>query len=197
MAKEKAYIPALNFHWLTPLYDPVARWLTPEARFKRQMIERAGIGAGSRVLDVGCGTGTLAVLIKQSCPDAAVFGLDADPDVLDIAYGKAARAGVSLDLQLGFADNLPYADGSFDRVFSSMMLHHFTMDEKRLVLADISRVLRPDGELHVADFGHDNKMMPDLFFEAGLEKNGEYAVYWTLFGRLLLWQTRHRAQART
>lgn len=60
MAKEKAYIPALNFHWLTPFYDPVARWLTPETRFKRRMIEQAGISPGSRVLDVGCGTGTLA-----------------------------------------------------------------------------------------------------------------------------------------
>lgn len=197
MAKESRYIPALNFHWLTPLYDPVARWLTPETRFKRQMIERAGIGAGSRVLDVGCGTGTLAVLIKQSYPEAAVFGLDADPDVLDIAHGKAARAGVTLDLQLGFADNLPYAGNSFDRVFSSMMLHHFKTDEKRRVLAEISRVLRSDGELHVADFGHDNKLMSELFKEAGFEKNGEYAGYWTLFGRLLLWQTRHRTQART
>jgi len=189
MAKEKAYIPALNFHRLTPFYDLVARWLTPEAKFKRRLVEQAGIRPGNRVLDVGCGTGTLAVLIKQAHAEAVVFGLDADPDVLDIASGKAARAGTEIEFQLGFADRMPYADSSFDRVFSSMMLHHFKAGEKRRVLAEISRVLRPDGELHVADFGRDNKLMPEMFLEAGLEKTGDYAGYFTLFGKLSLWQT--------
>ncbi len=60
------YIPAIRFNWLTPLYDPVMLLLMPEAAFKRCLVEKMNIGKGHRVLDIGCGTVTLTILIKKT-----------------------------------------------------------------------------------------------------------------------------------
>lgn len=147
------YIPALGHDRLTPLYDPLLRWVMREERFKRRLIEQAGIRGGHRVLDLGCGTGTLTVMVKQAHPGAEVVGLDGDAKVLEIARSKADMAGVELTLDQGMAYQLPYAGGSFDRVLSSLVLHHLTAADKKRTLADVFRVLRGGGEFHVVDFG--------------------------------------------
>ena len=188
MKANEKYVPALNFDWLTPLYDPVVKWLMPESKFKGRLVNQARIQPGQRVLDVGCGTATLTLLVKQTHPGAEVFGLDGDAKILGIARRKAAKANVEIGLQEGLAFRLPYADGSFDRVLSSMMLHHLTEENKRLTLAEASRVLRPGGGLHVADFRKSNESLPALIQEAGFAQVGEHAEYRTLFGTLLLWQ---------
>jgi ubiquinone/menaquinone biosynthesis C-methylase UbiE len=81
----KRYIPALSFSWLTPLYDPLLKWGMREETFKRNLIEQAGIQNGHQALDLGCGTGTLTIMLKQAVPGALVTGLDGDPEVLSIA----------------------------------------------------------------------------------------------------------------
>src|SRR5437763_5402641 len=90
---EAKYVPAAGFRWLTRFYDPFVAFTMREREFRQAFIERARIGANSTVLDVGCGTGTLAVMIKTSVPSATVVGLDGDPEVLEIAREKAAKAG--------------------------------------------------------------------------------------------------------
>ena len=89
----------------------------PEAEFKGRLVRRARISAGHRVLDVGGGTATLTVLVKQAHPGAEVSGLDGDAKILDIARRKAAKAGVALTLVEGMAFRLPYADESFTGCF--------------------------------------------------------------------------------
>lgn len=111
---EARYLPALRFPALTGIYDPVIRLTTRESLFKRRLLEQASPGPGQRVLDLGCGTGTLALLVKQQQPAAEVVGLDADPEMLDQARSKAERAGVELGLDEGLSTELPYPDGSFD-----------------------------------------------------------------------------------
>lgn len=150
---EKRYIPALRFHWLTPLYDPVLRWGMREARFKRSLVEQMALRPGMRVLDLGCGTGTLTIMIKQLHPDVEITGIDGDPEVLAIAREKATEAGISVQWDSGLAYDLPYADGSFDRVVSSLVIHHLTMPDKQRTFIEVLRVLRPGGELHILDFG--------------------------------------------
>lgn len=147
------YIPALGRAWLTSLYDPVVRWTTRERTFKTQLVTQADIRAGDRVLDLGCGTATLAILIKSRCPGATVVGLDGDPQVLRIAAEKVRAAGVEVDLEHALVDRLPHADGSFDRVVSSLVFHHLSSDMKRRALTEALRVLRPGGQLHIADWG--------------------------------------------
>jgi ubiquinone/menaquinone biosynthesis C-methylase UbiE len=105
------------------------------------------------VLDLGCGTGGLALLIKRLHPHVEVVGLDPDPQALARARRKAARAGVTLQLEQGFGDALPYPDASFDRVLSAFVLHHVPVEEKEPTLREVRRVLTPEGALHLLDFG--------------------------------------------
>ena len=148
-----AYVPAAAFKVLTPLYDPIVQVASRERAFKEALLERAGIEPGMRVLDVGCGTGTLAIWAKRECPDAVIDGLDGDPEILERARRKAAGAGVEIELTEGFSTELPWPDASFDRVLSSLLFHHLVRADKARTLTEINRVLRPGGELHVADLG--------------------------------------------
>ena len=148
---ERSFIPAFGKRWLLPLYDPFL-WLFRADATKRPLIEQAQIESGFRVLDIGCGTGTMAVLIKQLHPAADVVGIDPDPDALVVCQRKANRAGFTIEFDRGFADQMRYADASFDRVFSSFMFHHLTADEKSATLSEIRRALKPGGSLHLLDF---------------------------------------------
>lgn len=147
------FLPALRFRWLTPFYDPLLRWVMREETFKRRLIAQANLDAGVRVLDLGCGTGTLTLRAKQAYPDADLVGIDPDPEVLARARSKAARAGVAITWDEGLATNLPYPDRSFDRVLSSLVLHHLKRPDRQAAFGEVWRVLRPRGEFHIVDFG--------------------------------------------
>ncbi len=151
---DRSYVPALGFDWLTRFYDPLLALTLREKTLKGRLIDQAEIAAGHDVLDVGCGTGTLAILAKTRQPRARVVGLDGDPGVLEIAREKIAQAGVDVELREGLADSAPtFQPASFDRILTSLLLHHLTTEQKRDALAAMYRWLRPAGELHVLDFG--------------------------------------------
>jgi SAM-dependent methyltransferase len=104
------------------------------------------------VLDVGCGTGSLAIAIARLHPAADVVGIDPDPKALARARRKAARAGVSIQFDGGFADGLPYPDAAFDHLLSSFMFHHLEGNEKAGMFHEARRVLKPGGFLYLLDF---------------------------------------------
>ncbi|MEK6786372.1 MAG: methyltransferase domain-containing protein [Nitrospirota bacterium] len=202
------YIPALRFGWLTRLYDPVIRWTMREDLFKPRLVEQVGMQPGHRVLDLGCGTATLTILLKRRQPQSMVIGLDGDAVVLARAREKVAEAGVDISFDEGMAYRLPYPDRSFDRVVASLLLHHLTSDNKRRALCETFRVLKPGGELHIADFGrphtflmacvslivrwleetyeHVKGLMPGLIRDAGFTHTEETGCYTTAFGTLVL-----------
>lgn len=158
------YVPALRYRWLTHLYDPVVRTLTREETFKHALVEQAHIAAGQKILDLGCGTGTLALMVKRRHPTAEVFGIDGDPMILELARKKTNSAGVDVHFDLGLATSLPYSDASFDRVLSSLLFHHLLRDDKLTALREVHRVLKPGAELHIADWGKPrNRIMRALF----------------------------------
>jgi ubiquinone/menaquinone biosynthesis C-methylase UbiE len=147
----RTYLPAAGHDWLLPLYDPIVKLLGGDAS-RKALLDQATLHPDHRVLEVGCGTGTLVVQIKKLHPHVEVIGLDPDPRALTRAKRKAARASVSIQFDTGFAGDLPYPDASFHRVFSSFMFHHLPADEKGKMLGGVRRVLRPGGELHMLDF---------------------------------------------
>ncbi len=202
---QRRYIPAAGYDWLLPLYDPFQRWLVGEGA-KRALVADASIGPDQRVLDIGCGTGTLTILAQQLYPQAEVVGLDPDPKALAIAKQKCAKAGIAVQFDRGFADELPYPPASFDRVLSSFMFHHLTRDEKLGTLRDVSRVLRPGGSLHLLDFGRPRSRyssvlarllhrgqhhrdnieghIPEVMSESGFAESAEVAHRSTVFGTI-------------
>lgn len=173
--EESPYIPALNKSWLTPLYDPLLKWGMKEEKFKRYLVENTGLKPGQQVLDLGCGTGTLTILLKQFQPAAEITGLDGDPHILEIARQKSKTAGVNILWQLGLAYDLPYPTASFDRVISCLMIHHLTAANKVKAFKEVRRVLKPGGEFHILDFGRSQDLLMRLIsiFMARMEEAGD------------------------
>jgi len=102
-ASSNSYVPALGYRWLTRFYDPVVRVTTREATVKEALLRQASIQDGHRILDLGCGTGSLAVLVKRAHPGAGVFGSDADAEALKLARTKLEETGVEVQLDQGLA----------------------------------------------------------------------------------------------
>jgi len=147
------FLPAAGRDLFLPLYDPFT-WLAGVDGLRRLLLEQAALRPAIRVLDVGCGTGTLPILTKRLHPTITVIGVDPDPKALARAERKARAADVSVHFERGFADSLAYPDASFDRVFSSLMFHHLGKNEKERSLREIRRVLRPGGRLEFLDIAN-------------------------------------------
>ncbi|HST61241.1 MAG TPA: class I SAM-dependent methyltransferase [Longimicrobium sp.] len=149
---KRAYVPAAGKHWRLPFYDLMAKALGADSA-RAVLAEQAAVRPGERALEIGCGTGSLLLLLKRAQPGAEVIGLDPDPAALAIARRKAGRAGVTLRLDEGFADVMPYGDGSIDLALSSLMFHHLSTGVKAGTLAEVRRVLKPGGRFLMLDFG--------------------------------------------
>lgn len=144
------YLPPLRFRVLTAWYDAVVAVTTRSAVWTARMAQHASPDAGHLVLDLGCGTGTLLASLAQR-HGSLLFGLDADERALGVARSKLAGAQVSL--ARGRAERLPFEDGRFDMVLSSLFFHHLRSDAKLQALREAWRVLRPGGRVLIADWG--------------------------------------------
>jgi SAM-dependent methyltransferase len=135
------------------LFDVVSRGKLREIR--RRALDLADLRGGEAVLDVGCGTGTLALeAYERVGATGRVAGVDPAPRQIARARSKAARRGASVDFQVGAVERLAFPDRSFDAVLSTWMMHHLPDDLKRRGLAEIARVLGPDGRLVIVDAEH-------------------------------------------
>ncbi len=213
--KNEQYIPALSYDWLTPFYDTVVRLTTREKVFKRALVEQVKVKGNHRVLDIACGTATLTILLKQDQPLAEVVGIDGDNRILTIAKTKADIVGVEIQFDEGMSFDLPYPDEFFDRVTSSLFFHHLSRENKVKTLGEVIRVLKPNGEFHMADWGlpanmvmkassrliqlldgfettadNFNGFLPKMMEDAGFEEIKETNHYNTVFGTIRLHRSR-------
>ncbi len=135
-------------------YDAVS-WLMSFGKapaIRKKTVALAQPAAGEKVLDVGCGTGTLAIALRAKVgPGGEVVGIDAAPEMIAVARNKAAKQGADIDFRVGLIEEIPFPDDSFDLVLSSFMLHHLPENLKRKGLAEIRRVLKPGGRFLVVD----------------------------------------------
>ena len=203
--------PALGYRILTPLYDFFIRLLMPEREMRGVLAERIAPRDGARVLDLGCGTGTFAIMLARANPGIEVIGIDPDPDVVRMAERKGAHSVVGLVFKIAGAEALPFAQGAFDVVASTLVFHHLPPAVKRSALREALRVLRPGGRVLILDFGRPDGptqavlgyaaafldglattaeniagKIPDLMSEAGFAEIRETYVRRTLFGTLHL-----------
>ncbi len=183
-ARPADYLPAVRFDALTPLFDVFVRATTRERTFKEKLLDQARLEDADDVLDIGSGTGTLAIWAKQRHPELDVRGLDGDPAIIGQARRKAARAGVEVTFDEGLSYELPYEDASFDRVLSSLFFHHLVLRDKERTIAEVARVLRPGGELHVGDWGQPRSLPSKVAAVAIRKFDGDEPTRDNLAGRL-------------
>lgn len=158
------YIPALGYSGLTPLYDVAVRLATRERTWRNRLLEQLRPQDAGAILDVGCGTGTFAILCKREAPRARVVGLDPDRKVLAIAAEKARRAGVEVEWVQGYARDAARYDGGFDKAVSSLLFHQVRCEEKGIGIEAMFKAVRPGGEVHIADYCRQpSRLMRSLF----------------------------------
>ena len=181
MNKNHQYIPALRFHFLTPLYDTTLKYIMRERHYKEALCKIIPAHA-EKILDVGCGTGTLTAMMKQTHSSSEVHGIDIDDDVLNIARRKFGSNSQNILLHQGTILQLPFEKNSFDAVCSCLVLHHLNIQDKQQAIEEIFRVLKPGGTLALADFStpHTIPMMMVTLATQYLEE-----TYDNFHGRLL------------
>ncbi len=144
------YLPAAGRDFLLPGYDLLARLLGFGPIYDA-LVAQADLDCADAILEIGGGTGNLTVRAHRVAPAARLTATDPDPKALERARRKVGSAGVQL--QVAYAQRLPFADNTFDRVLSSMMLHHLEDDAKTAALGEAFRVLQPGGRFHIVDVG--------------------------------------------
>jgi ubiquinone/menaquinone biosynthesis C-methylase UbiE len=161
-------------HW-AKYYDLVVQviGLGQAGRLRRKTIDLANIRPGDSILDVGCGTGDLTLLARERTGSAGkVNGIDASPEMIEVAQRKAARKRSNVDFRVGLIEQLAFADGTFDVALSSLMIHHLPDDLQRRGLQELRRVVKPGGRLVIVDFKQDGSLneLAALVKAAGFEQ---------------------------
>lgn len=152
--------------WAT-FYDTFTTILTlgHAGRLRTMTVDLAQLKPGESVLDVGCGTGGVTLPAKQHVGNnGQVAGIDPAPEMIAVARKKATRAGLEIDFRIGVIESLPYPDASFDVVTSSLMMHHLPYEVQVKGLAEIRRVLKPGGQIFIADMLRLSKSLHDRLF---------------------------------
>lgn len=164
MNAQNSYIPALKYNWLTQFYDRLISNFLREKTFKLKLIESIKPCNPKHILDIGCGTATLSLMMESAFPEACVTGLDGDEKILVIAKQKITRAQSHVRLIQAMSYTIPVSSSLFDMVTSSLMLHHLTAEGKTKTLREVYRVLQPNGTIVIADWGRPSNFLMRLVF---------------------------------
>ena len=158
MSQSNDFTPAAGRFLPTSAYDRLLAVLTREARWRSELLESLAPRNGERILDVGCGTGSFAILVKQAAPYAEVVGIDPDEHARCIANAKAAAAGIEIEWMSGFARDAANF-GQFDKVVSSLVFHQVPVAEKQAGLAAMFAAAKQGGRIIVADYARQNSWL--------------------------------------
>lgn len=166
MTRSPSLTPALGKAELTADYDRVIAVMTREKKWRARLLQSVAPQPQDIIVDLGCGTGTFAIMIAKAAPTARVIVVDPDTDVLKIANSKAALAQTTVEFVEALGgdrvNHLPY--GQADKVVTSLVLHQCAMDAKEKLLANALTLLAPGGTLFVADYGVQRSLLMQLLF---------------------------------
>ena len=177
------FIPAARFAVLNSVYDSICSLLGLGENYRKKTLEYLKFqNKKARVLDAGCGTGTLGIELKKKYPSIELHGADADEGILKLAKRKSAKAGVEINFQKAYIQKLPFPKNHFDFVYSSLVFHHLPKKAKQEAMGELYRVLKKDGILFISDFGKPKGMLASILpflaviFEEGYDNyNGNLA----------------------
>lgn len=174
MAHDRSFTPALGRSELTGDYDRVIAVMTRERRWRSALLAEIAPRREDVIVDVGCGTGTFAIMLSAVQPAAKIIAVDPDPAVLDIARQKAEAAGVTVDWRQAMGDELAPCLGETRAtiVTSSLVLHQCPVDMKSAILANMRAVLAPEGRLALADYGEQRTLLMRLLFRQVQQLDG-------------------------
>ena len=159
------YVPALGFKWLTRYYDLFLRITLPEKKIRQALIDQLQLQGNENLLDFGCGTGTLAIMIKEQFPSVNLMGIDVDDEVISIANKKIMAKGLNIPIKRYDGTDLSsFPHQQFDKIVSSLAFHHIPTGQKRVLLSHLFRMVKPGGQLHVADFGKSKNWYTKISF---------------------------------
>jgi ubiquinone/menaquinone biosynthesis C-methylase UbiE len=153
MINKKEFIPALGYDWLTSFYDLAIKLTMPEKKFRTKLIDELEPNNNESILEFGFGTGQNIILAHQRNENTKLTGIDIDPKVKSIAEHKIKKLGFDITLDLYDGNTFPYSENSFDKVFSSLVFHQLDKETKLSCLKEIYRVLKPNGQLIIGDWG--------------------------------------------
>ena len=166
-----------TIHSWAKYYDTVVGIISlgRERRFRKAALELVDIEPGMNILDVGCGTGSLTIEARRKLgSEGRVVGIDPSSNMIDLAQGKAAKAGVGIDFQVGVIEKMDFPDDYFELVLSSLMMHHLPDELKQAGLQEVLRLLKPNGTLLIIELdpsafslaslihGHSSKLSAQL-----------------------------------
>ena len=155
------YYSSQNFHgikggYLNPsaavTYDPITQYVVPphETLVRQCLIDAVRVKP-RRIIDLGCGTGSTTLMLKQAFPEAEVVGLDLSPYMLVVAEMKAQKAGLKIQWLHSSAESVAFPDASFDLVASSLLFHETPPAVSRAILRESFRLLKVGGQVAILD----------------------------------------------
>lgn len=152
---DRSYVTALGDRRLSPFYDTTLALLTCERTWQRAFVKQIAAAPRDVILDLACGTGSLALMLKRDCPSASVYGVDAAPDILTRAEAKARDADVLIHFSQGHPQDVAAIAAPIrpNKIVSGLALHQLPLKAKRMAILNAFAALRPGGEFHVADYG--------------------------------------------
>lgn len=170
MNNQKPFTPALGYKFLTPAYDLAIAALTREKTWRNSLTAIIDPKPGDRILDVGCGTGSLAIQLKQKEPGSHIIGIDPDPDVLGRAKSKAEKSSAVIEWENGFlTEEFSETRAPVTKVVSSLMFHQTSIIEKKNILHAMFSVLDKSGKLFIADYGLQKTRLMRLLFRCTVQ----------------------------
>lgn len=153
MTSEQKFIPALGYDFLSEYYDLAIKLTMPEKKFRNRLVNFVSPLSGESILEFGFGTAQNIIILKQRKPEALVQGVDIDPKIKAIAEYKLRKNRLEVPLHLYDGNTLPFADNTFDKVFSSLVFHQLDAEAKLQCLKELYRVTAPNGKLIIGDWG--------------------------------------------
>lgn len=158
---KQTFIPALGFNFLTPSYDFLCSTVGLGNKYHKRLVSAIGNVNHKRVLDGGCATAKITILVKEKNPEIDIYAIDPDSKALEIAKKNSLKYKANIKFQKAFLQNLPFSSNYFDVVYSSLVIHHIPPEYKLNSFKEVRRVLKKNGVFLISDFGK-----PRNFFES-------------------------------